>query len=69
MYILPFVEQRRLYDEFHTEEPWDSPHNRKLIARMPEVYEDESAVLFFTSGTTGRPKAVDVPHRALIGFH
>ena len=34
----------------------------------PEIAEDDPAVLFFTSGTTGRPKAVTVPHRALVGF-
>ena len=36
--ILPYLEQGSLYKEFHLDEPWDSPHNRALIARMPEVY-------------------------------
>ncbi len=36
--------------------------------RLPDVHEDDPAVLIFTSGTTGRPKAVSAPHRALIGF-
>ncbi|MCA9186564.1 MAG: DUF1559 domain-containing protein [Pirellulaceae bacterium] len=36
--ILPFLEENGLYQEFHLDEPWDSPHNRKLIARMPQVY-------------------------------
>jgi acyl-CoA synthetase (AMP-forming)/AMP-acid ligase II len=31
------------------------------------VEEDDAAVLIFTSGTTGRPKAVTVPHRGLCG--
>ncbi len=30
--------------------------------------EDEPALLLFTSGTTGRPKAATIPHRAVIGF-
>jgi prepilin-type processing-associated H-X9-DG protein len=36
--ILPFIEQDALYREFHLDEPWDSPHNRTLIDRMPETY-------------------------------
>jgi hypothetical protein len=36
--ILPFVEQQKLYEQFHLDEPWDSEHNRKLIPRMPDVY-------------------------------
>jgi prepilin-type processing-associated H-X9-DG protein len=36
--ILPFVEQQALYNEFHLDEPWDSPHNRALIDRMPAVF-------------------------------
>lgn len=36
--ILPFIEQNELYKEFHLDEPWDSEHNRQLIARMPPVY-------------------------------
>ncbi|MGH9549507.1 MAG: DUF1559 domain-containing protein [Terriglobales bacterium] len=36
--ILPFVEQKALYDQFHLDEPWDSEHNRQLIEKMPPVY-------------------------------
>ena len=39
VHILPYLEQQRLYNEFHLDEPWDSEHNRKLIDRMPEVYQ------------------------------
>jgi hypothetical protein len=38
VHILPYVEAGALYQEFHLDEPWDSPHNKKLIARMPAVY-------------------------------
>lgn len=37
--LLPFLEQEALYKEFHRDEPWDSPHNIKLLERMPEVYK------------------------------
>ncbi|HWB00846.1 MAG TPA: DUF1559 domain-containing protein, partial [Pirellulales bacterium] len=29
--LLPYVDAKALYDEFHLDEPWDSEHNRKLI--------------------------------------
>ena len=35
--ILPFLDQNALYDQFHLDEAWDSPHNRTLIAKMPNV--------------------------------
>jgi uncharacterized protein (TIGR03067 family) len=36
--ILPYLEQGQLYKEFKLDEPWDSPHNRKLLEKMPKVY-------------------------------
>jgi Protein of unknown function (DUF1559) len=36
--ILPFIEQDALYKEFKLDEPWDSDHNKKLLAKMPRVY-------------------------------
>lgn len=38
--ILPYLEQEKLYKEFHLNEPWDSPHNSALITKMPGVYMD-----------------------------
>src|SRR5262249_23598928 len=35
--LLPFLEGDRLYKEFHLDEPWDSPHNRQLIAKIPRT--------------------------------
>ncbi|HMF15133.1 MAG TPA: DUF1559 domain-containing protein, partial [Gemmataceae bacterium] len=39
--ILPFIEQDNLYKEFHLDEPWDSEHNKKLLAQMPPTYRAE----------------------------
>jgi hypothetical protein len=36
--ILPYIEQESLYKEFHLDEPWDSPHNLRLLPRMPKTY-------------------------------
>src|SRR5262245_59728137 len=36
--ILPYIEEDALYRQFKLDEPWDSPHNKKLIAKMPKIY-------------------------------
>src|SRR5262249_43022624 len=36
--ILPHLGYGDLYKQFKLDEPWDSEHNKKLIAKMPEVY-------------------------------
>lgn len=36
--ILPYIEEQNLYKEFHLDEPWDSPHNLRLLPRMPRIY-------------------------------
>ena len=38
MAILPYIEQDALYKSFHLDEPWDSEHNKKLLAQMPKIY-------------------------------
>jgi hypothetical protein len=40
--ILPYIEQQNLYNQFHLDEPWDSEHNKKLLAKMPTVYASPS---------------------------
>ena len=43
VHLLPFVGEEKLYKEFHLDEPWDSEHNKKLIARMPDVFRAPAA--------------------------
>jgi hypothetical protein len=43
--ILPYLGQEALYKEFHLDEPWDSDHNKKLIAKMPPVFAGRIATL------------------------
>jgi hypothetical protein len=69
--LLPYLDQVALYKEFHLDEPWDGPHNRKLIDRMPDIYRsfgskaDENRTSYVVAvgkgsafeGTTGTPIA------------
>jgi hypothetical protein len=41
--LLPYLEQRELYDQFRRDEPWDSEHNRKLLERMPDLFKAPGA--------------------------
>ncbi|MFO0911039.1 MAG: DUF1559 domain-containing protein [Isosphaeraceae bacterium] len=36
--ILPYMDSTGLSDQFRRDEPWDSPANARLIARMPRIY-------------------------------
>lgn len=36
--LLPYLEQQQLYEAIRKDEPWDSPHNRPLMDRMPAVF-------------------------------
>jgi RNA polymerase sigma factor (sigma-70 family) len=46
--LLPFMEEDNLARAFNRDEPWDSEHNFKLLAKMPEVLR----VGFEPKGTT-----------------
>jgi hypothetical protein len=37
--ILPYLDQENLFRQFHLDEPWDSEHNKPLLANMPNVYK------------------------------
>jgi hypothetical protein len=36
--LLPYLGENALYQQFHLDEPWDSPANRPLVMKMPKVY-------------------------------
>ena len=56
--ILPYIEQNELYKQFKLDEPWDSEHNKKLLAKMPAVYA--------APGTT-KPGGTDTRYRVFVG--
>jgi hypothetical protein len=39
VHLLPFLDQVELYKQFKLDEPWDSEHNKKLLAKMPRVFD------------------------------
>ena len=41
VHLLPFLDQLDLYEQFKLDEPWDSDHNKTLIAGMPDVFKFE----------------------------
>ena len=43
VHILPYMDEMQLYKQFHLDEPWDSEHNRPLIAMMPSIYRNPSS--------------------------
>jgi len=36
--LLPYLGEEELFQQFKLDEPWDSPHNKRLLAKMPSVY-------------------------------
>ena len=38
--MLQYLDEADLYKQFHLDEPWDSEHNKPLIAKMPRVLAD-----------------------------
>ena len=37
--LLPYLGASQPYELFHHDEPWDSPHNAKLIPYIPSIYK------------------------------
>src|SRR5262245_16111327 len=37
--LLPFLEEKRVYERFRLDEPWDSPHNKRLLEKTPRSYQ------------------------------
>jgi hypothetical protein len=50
--ILPYMEYAALYQQFRLDEPWDSEHNKKLVANMPMEYRSPKSKLPREEGKT-----------------
>ncbi len=62
--LLPYLERGELYNQFHLDEAWDSPHNRPLADKMPRVFQCPSGEL--SQGLTIYEVIVD-PHSIFTG--
>ena len=47
--LLPYLGLTELYEQFHLDEPWNSPHNLSLVENMPDAFESPN---FSGSGKT-----------------
>jgi prepilin-type processing-associated H-X9-DG protein len=36
--ILPYMDEQDLYDDYDFSEPWNGPHNSRLLAKMPRLF-------------------------------
>ncbi len=43
--LLPYIDEQPLYNAFHFDEPWDSPHNLSLLPRIPEAFRSHGCRL------------------------
>jgi hypothetical protein len=56
--LLPFIDQKALYEKFRLDEPWDSAHNKALLKEMPVAYapvthKDRSQYATYIQGFVG----------------
>jgi hypothetical protein len=59
--LLPYLGEETLYKDFKLTEPWDSEHNKKLLERMPAVYQSPrggTAAGYTYLSTTRGPQGV-----------
>lgn len=47
VHLLPYLGEMELFNQFHLDEAWDSPHNIQLLEKMPDIYQ--ASALDFSS--------------------
>lgn len=58
--ILPYMEQKALYDRYNFDEPWDGPNNQQLAALIPPPYR-------CPSDGSGGPTSTATNYAAITG--
>jgi hypothetical protein len=61
--LLPYLKAKNVYDEYHFDEPWNSPANKNVMAKMPEVFRNpaDDSVSFNTAYFVLVGRLVDEP--------
>src|SRR5262245_61549137 len=69
--IIPYMEADPLYSQFKFNEPWDSPHNIRLLPEMPRYYlqpgqQDDGSGMTYYQVFVGPGTAFEEPSPRLI---
>lgn len=63
VHLLPYLNQKALYRQFHLDEPWDSKHNKSLVEKIPSVFRNFDSSLSLTKdGKTCFQVSLGVDH-------
>ncbi len=57
--VLPYLEQNAMYNNFHRDEPWDSPHNLQFLKHCPRI--------FHCPATPLNPKQGETSYAMIVG--
>lgn len=57
--LLPYMEERALYDKYRFDEPWDGPNNRKLAGQIVQAYSG--------AADHAGPKDTETDYVAVVG--
>ncbi|HUE17152.1 MAG TPA: M56 family metallopeptidase [Planctomycetaceae bacterium] len=55
--LLPYLEEKKLRDQYRMNEPWDSPANKEIVEKMPDVFRSPF----------DDPKSTDSGYYVLVG--
>src|SRR5262249_4594095 len=51
VFLLPYIDEDKLFRDVKFDEPWDGPNNKKLLARIPKEYAPRPGTTKVAGGT------------------